>query len=200
MKTADLKQAGAVLADGGTVVFPTETLYGLAAMATNSAAVRKVYAIKCRSREKLLPVIVGSFSQAKKYFIFSRAELALAKKFWPGPLSLVLATRSRALAAAVGSDRVAVRYSASTVAARLALLAGAPITATSANVSGKPGCFTVLSAKRQLGHVSGRHASPDMFLDGGKLKQSLPSTIIRVKRNCIITIRDGAVGKERYAV
>jgi L-threonylcarbamoyladenylate synthase len=119
MKTVAIKRAAKVLTGGGTVVFPTETLYGLAAMATNKRAVGKVYAIKRRPREKLLPVIVGSFAQAQKYFIFSRVELAVARRFWPGPLTLVLKTRSKKLAAAVGGDRVAVRYSATTVAARL---------------------------------------------------------------------------------
>jgi L-threonylcarbamoyladenylate synthase len=155
MKTVAIKRAAEVLSGGGTVVFPTETLYGLAAMATNKAAVQKVYAIKHRPREKLLPVIVGSFAQAQQYFIFSREELTLARRFWPGPLTLVLKTRSKKLAATVGGNRVAVRYSANAVAARLALCAGAPITATSANVSGKPGCFTITSVKRQFGRAVG---------------------------------------------
>jgi L-threonylcarbamoyladenylate synthase len=188
MKTIEIKRAGEVLSCGGTVVFPTETLYGLAALATNKKAVEKVYAIKRRPREKLLPVIVGSFAQAQKYFIFSREELALARRFWPGPLTLVLKTRSKKLAAAVRGDRVAVRYSANAVAARLAIYAGAPITATSANISGKPGCFTIASVKRQFGRVD-----PDLFLNTGTLKRSLPSTIVRVVHGRIVVIREGRV-------
>lgn len=198
MNNADIGQAARVLRAGGTAVFPTETLYGLAALATDRAAVRKVYAIKCRPREKMLPVIVGSFAQAQKYFIFSRAELALERRFWPGPLTIVLKTRSKELAAAVGGDRVAVRFSASHVAARLAILAGAPIIATSANISGKPGCFTLAAVRRQLCRGSGRDAqtrasSPDIFLDGGTLTRSLPSTIVRVRRGKIIILRKGRI-------
>jgi L-threonylcarbamoyladenylate synthase len=191
LETEEIGRAARVLAHGGTVVFPTETLYGLAASALNANAVRKVYAIKHRSKEKLLPVIVGSFAQARKYFAFSRTELLLARRFWPGPLSLVLKARSRRLAAAVGGDRVAVRWSANVVAARLAILAGAPIIATSANLSGKPGCFTIHSVKWQFGHAAGVFADPDMYLDGGTLARSLPSTIVRVRRGRIIVIREG---------
>jgi L-threonylcarbamoyladenylate synthase len=196
MKTTDIKRAAEVLSRGGTVVFPTETLYGLAAMATNKKAVEKVYAIKRRPREKLLPVIVGSFAQAQKYFIFSREELTLARRFWPGPLTLVLKARSKKLVAAVGGDRVAVRYSANAVAARLAISAGAPITSTSANISGKQGCFTIASVKRQLGRVLGNRAYPDMFLNGGTLKRSLPSTIIRVVHGRVAVIREGKISTE----
>lgn len=166
--------------------------YGFAAIATDKDAVRAVYAIKRRPREKLLPVIVGSFVQARKFFIFSPAELLLAKKFWPGPLTLVLKTRSKKLAAAVGSDRVAVRYSANAIASALALGAGAPITATSANISGKPGCFTIAAVKRQF--TSARR--PDLFLNGGMLPRSLPSTIVRVQRGRLIILREGAVPSE----
>jgi L-threonylcarbamoyladenylate synthase len=193
MKTTEIKRAAEVLSGGGTVVFPTETLYGLAAMATNKAAVRKVYAIKRRARKKLLPVIVGSFAQAQRYFIFSRVELALARRFWPGSLTLVLNTRSKKLAAAVGGDRVAVRWSANAIAARLAICVGAPITSTSANISGKPGCFTIASVKRQFGRALGNRACPDLFLNGDTLKHSLPSTIVRVRRGRIVVLREGKI-------
>jgi L-threonylcarbamoyladenylate synthase len=192
----DIRRAAKVLADGGTVVFPTETLYGLAASALDEHAVRKVYAIKHRPKERLLPVIVGSFAQAQKYFAFSRTELLLAERFWPGPLSLVLKTRSRKIVAAVGGDRVAVRWSANVVAARLAILARVPIIATSANLSGELGCFIVRSVKRQFGHATDAAAGPDIYLDGGTLARSLPSTIVRVRRGRIEIIREGKISKE----
>jgi L-threonylcarbamoyladenylate synthase len=199
MDTKEIKQAAKILIGGGTVVFPTETLYGLAAIATNKTAVRKVYAIKRRPPEKLLPVVVGSFAQARKYFIFSRQELVLARRFWPGPFSLVLKTRSKKLAVAMGGDRVAVRYSANGIATRLTLLAGTPVTATSANISGKPGCFTILAVKRQLGSASGSrvlHVHPDMFLNGGTLKRSYPSTIVRVQRGRVAVLRKGKISAQ----
>jgi len=194
MKNAEIGRAANILAHGGTVVFPTETLYGLAASSVDREAVRRVCDIKRRPQEKMLPVIVGSLAQARKYFIFDRLSLALAKKFWPGPLTLVLATRSRTLAAAMGGKRVAVRYSANATAARLAIRAGAPITSTSANRSGRPGCFTISSVKRQLGHTSsGVRPYPDMFLNGGTLSRSLPSTIVQVRKGRVSILRTGKI-------
>ncbi len=204
-----IARAGAMLAGGGTVVFPTETLYGLAASVLDASAVRKVYAIKRRSLEKQLPVIVGSFAQARKFFLFSRAELSLARRYWPGPLAIVLKARSRRVALAVGGDRVAVRWSADPVAARLAILTGAPIIATSANLSGKPGCFTVRAVKRQLGGSARRAAravarravaGPDMYLDAGTLTRSLPSTIVRVRRGRVEVLREGKISLEMISL
>ena len=198
-----IARAAKVLADGGTVIFPTETLYGLAASVLDADAVRKVYAIKRRPFEKQLPVIVGSFAQARKYFLFSRAELLLARRHWPGPLTIVLKARSRRVAHAVGGDRVAVRWSANPVAVRLATMLGAPITATSANLSGKPGCNTIRAVRRQLGGSSRTTraavrgvraaAQPDMYLDAGTLAQSLPSTIVRVRRGKAEVLREGKI-------
>jgi L-threonylcarbamoyladenylate synthase len=181
-----------VLRRGGTVVFPTETLYGLGAMSTDSEAVKKIYLIKKRPQEKLLPVIVGSMGQAKKFFVLSRNDLKLAGIFWPGPLSLVLKTRSKRLIKALGNDLLAVRFSADPFAAKLAELCGAPIISTSANMSGKPGCFTVAAVKRQFARSKGSE-QPDLFLDGGTLKKSPPSTIVRVEKNKLSLIREGKI-------
>jgi L-threonylcarbamoyladenylate synthase len=186
-----MRRALKILARGGVVVFPTETLYGLAALSINKQAVRKVYKIKHRPAEKLLPVIVGSMEQAEKYFLFNKKERALAQKFWPGPLSLVLKTRSKRIAAALGSTVLAVRYPANVTAAALAERSSAPITATSANISNQPGCFTIAAVKKQFAHNE-KSARPDFFLDGGRLKKSLPSTIIRITRGVVVVIREGA--------
>jgi L-threonylcarbamoyladenylate synthase len=188
----DIEEALEVLAHGGTIVFPTETLYGLGALATHKAAVRKVYSIKRRPKEKLLPVIIGDLVQAKKYFIFNKNDQALAKKFWPGPLALVVRTKSKKISAALGSELLAVRYPANPLAASLAKLSGTPIISTSANISGQPGCFTIAAVKKQFAHVKGTH-QPDLFLDGGRLKKSLPSTIVKTKKDSLIVIREGAV-------
>lgn len=164
--TDGVEYALKILKQGGTIVFPTETLYGLGAIATDAEAVKKIYKIKKRPQEKLLPVIVGSMEQAKEYFAFSPKELKLAKKFWPGPLSIVIKTKSKKLIKALDNDMLAVRFSADPLAGKLALLSGAPIISTSANISGKPGCFTLAAVKRQFAH---HEEQPDLFLEGGGL-------------------------------
>jgi L-threonylcarbamoyladenylate synthase len=189
---AGIKYALNVLKRGGTVVFPTETLYGLGAASTDGEAVEKIYRIKKRPPEKLLPVIVGSMEQAKDYFILSRNDLKLANKFWPGPLSLILRTKSKKLMTALKGDSLAVRFSADPIAGKLAQLLGAPLISTSANTSGKSVCFTIAAVKRQFaGNVETEQ--PDLFLDGGGLKKSLPSTIVRTEKNGPSLIREGKI-------
>lgn len=178
--------------NGGSIVFPTETLYGLGAVATNKRAVRKIYLIKGRSAKKLLPVIVGSIGQAKRYFILNRDDLKLMRRFWPGPLSLILKTKSKKLIDAIGSDTLAVRLSSSKLARDLATFCDAPIVSTSANISGQPGCFTISAVKRQLLQAD-KSARPDLFINGGKLIKSLPSTIISTSRHGPLLIREGKI-------
>jgi L-threonylcarbamoyladenylate synthase len=188
-----IEEALKTLERGGTVVFPTETLYGLGAISTSAEAVKKIYLIKKRPADKLLPVIVGSMEQARKYFILNGNNLKLAKKFWPGPLSLILKTKSKKLAAVLGKDILAVRFSANPLATKLAELSGAPIISTSANISGKSGCFTIAAVKRQFTGPD----KPDLFIDAGGLKNSLPSTIVQAEENKVVIIREGKISLER---
>jgi L-threonylcarbamoyladenylate synthase len=184
------QRASEILKAGGIVVYPTETMYGLGALATNHEAVNKIFQIKQRPPEKLLPVIVCSFNQAQKYFMFSKTDLKLARRFWPGPLSFVLKTKSKKVRAALKSAYVAVRFSSGRLAASIARCAGAPIVSTSANISGKPGCFTLSAVKKQFTHTA---IKPDLYIDGGQLKKSLPSTVIRTKDSKMITFREGKI-------
>jgi L-threonylcarbamoyladenylate synthase len=187
-----IEHALKILKRGGVVAFPTETLYGFGAIATNNAAVKRIYKIKGRKLNKSLPVIIGDMKQAKKYFTMNRNDLMLANKFWPGPLSLILKTRSKKLKTSLRTDLIAVRLSASPLAAKLARMSGAPIISTSANISGSPGCLTVDDIKDQFANISASR-QPDIFLDGGKLKSSVPSTIVRTEENGILIVREGKI-------
>jgi len=190
--TFDIEHALDILKRGGTIVFPTETLYGLGALSTNKIAVEKVYQIKRRPKEKLLPVIVGSMEQVQEYFSLGRDDIKLAKKFWPGPLSLILRTKSNKLIDALGNDLLAVRLSANPLAVKLSLHSGAPLISTSANISGRPGCFTIAAVKRQLASLK-RPEQPDLFIDGGALNKSQPSTIVRTNKGKLSLIREGKI-------
>lgn len=190
VETVKVKKAVSILKGGGVVVYPTETLYGLGALATDRGAVKKIFKIKQRPSEKLLPVIVGSLNQAQRYFVLSKTDLKLARRFWPGPLSLVLRTKSKKIERALNSKYVAVRFSASRFASAVAKRAGAPIVSTSANVSGKPGCSTVSAAKKQFTYTV---IKPDLYIDGGRLKKSSPSTVIRTRGSKITVLREGKI-------
>ncbi len=185
-----VKEAVSVLKESGVIVYPTETLYGLGALATDREAVKKIFKIKKRPAEKLLPVIVGSVNQTQRYFELSKLELKLARRFWPGPLSLILKTKSAKIERALGSKYVAVRFSSNRLASAIARCAGAPVISTSANISGKSGCFTLSAVKRQLAYFA---AKPDLYIDGGRLKKSPPSTVIRMHGKKLGLIREGKI-------
>jgi L-threonylcarbamoyladenylate synthase len=184
------KAAAKVLRNGGTVIFPTETLYGLGGLATDREAVKKIIRMKKRTSGKILPVIVGSLNQAQRYFVFTKTDLKLARHFWPGPLSLVLKTKSKKIRNALNSDYIAVRFSASRFASDVARYAMAPIISTSANISGKPGCFTVAAVLKQFTLST---VKPDLYVDGGRLKKSSPSTVIRTRGSKITISREGKI-------
>jgi len=167
-----LQAAVEVLRGGGVVIFPTETSYGLAADATNSRAVARVYKIKKRSREKSLPVIVADLKMIETYVLLTPLARKLANRFFPAPLTLVVKLRSGSkLASNISSNgKIAFRVPANKFARSLASELCTPITATSANLSGKKPIFSLRTVKNLRGI--------DLAVDGGTLLHRKPSTIV----------------------
>ena len=159
-------EAVKILHQGGTVAYPTETAYGLGADFFNPLAVKKVYAIKGRSFKKRLSVLVSSLAQARKLVKLDSRSLKLARKYWPGPLTLVLP-------AVDGKETLAVRQSSAKLATALIRKLGRPITATSANLSGRPENY---SAEEVIKSFKNRKRRPDLVLDAGRLPQRKDST------------------------
>ncbi len=130
-----------ILAQGGVVVYPTETLYALGCMATNHAAAQRVSAIKGRPHSKPLPVLIGNLGQLGLVTHDAGGDLlSLAEAFWPGPVSLLV--RGHAELSPLVRDEegyTSVRVSSHPTAARLCAHLGTPLVATSANRSGNPG-------------------------------------------------------------
>jgi L-threonylcarbamoyladenylate synthase len=184
------RKIGDVVVNGGVFVYPTETQYALGTIATNIKAVRRIFEIKRRPPEKQLPVIVGSLEQARRFFVFSKMDMLLAYRFWPGAFSLILKTKSKRIASALGSDRVAVRVSSNRLAREIALLAGAPIVSTSANISGSEPCRTIRGIKKQF---AGSLHQPDVYISGRLSKNKLPSTIVQTHDGSIKIVREGRV-------
>lgn len=161
---AVLRQAAASLRRGGVVVYPTDTAYALGGIFNRASVARRVLAIKGR-RDPKFTLIASSLAQVERSFRLSSAARAIARRFWPGPLSLVV------------SPKFAVRVPANRVARELARLAGAPLIATSANRSGGGTPYTAGAAARQL---RGGRRQPDLMLNAGRLPKRKPSTIVRV--------------------
>ncbi|MDE3059390.1 MAG: threonylcarbamoyl-AMP synthase [Pseudomonadota bacterium] len=173
--SADIEKAADFLKEGKLVAFPTETVYGLGGNALSDAAVAAIYAAKERPQFNPLIVHVSSLEEAKKYAEFNDHALALAKKFWPGPLTLVLPRRKDcmlSLLVSAGMDTVAIRMPAHPVAQKLLAAAQLPIAAPSANRSGRISPTEAAHVREEL---SGRVA---MILDGGPCEVGIESTIV----------------------
>ncbi len=172
-----IAEAARILRGGGLVAFPTETVYGLGADATNGQAVARIFEAKGRPRFNPLIVHVEGLAAARDLGEFGDKALALAERFWPGPLTLVLPLRAGARhriseLVTAGLDTLAIRVPAHPVAHQLLAAAGVPIAAPSANLSGRVSPTAASHAEEDLG------GAVDMILDGGATEAGLESTIV----------------------
>ncbi|MCP3957410.1 MAG: threonylcarbamoyl-AMP synthase [bacterium] len=189
-------EGGEILRSGGLVAFPTETVYGLGADAASTAAVEAVYRVKDRPADNPLIVHLSGVSQLAE---IARGEdpraLRLARKFWPGPLTLVVPAREPVRSAACrGLPTVAARVPAHPVALALLRAAGRPIAAPSANLSGRPSPTT---AEHVLDDLRGRIP---LILDGGPCEVGIESTVVDLSGDEPAVLRPGAVSAEQIAV
>jgi L-threonylcarbamoyladenylate synthase len=172
---AAVATAARALGEGGLVAFPTETVYGLGADATNAAAIARLYQAKGRPAFNPLISHVGDLASAEQIGRFDREALALAKAFWPGPLTLVLPrTRNCAVAelATAGLETIAIRVPSHPVARAILTAFGGPVVAPSANLSGH---VSPTTAAHVLGDLDGRI---DLIVDGGPVEVGVESTIV----------------------
>lgn len=186
---AAIGQVAAVLAAGGLIVFPTDTLYGLAADPWRADAVARVFAAKGRSAAFALPLIAADRAQAERATTgFPPLAAKLADAFWPGPLTIVLPANP-ALAEGVhaGTGTVAVRVPNHLVARMVAKAAGGLVTATSANRSGREPSAEAAEACRGLEGLI------DLLLDAGPTPGGPPSTIVDASETTLRLVRSGAV-------
>ena len=188
-----ITQAARILAEGGLVAFPTETVYGLGADATNGEAVAALFAAKGRPRFNPLIVHVEDLEQASKHGEFSEPARALARTFWPGALTLVLPRRADSNLShlvSAGLDTVALRAPSNAIARDLLGASRRPIAAPSANLSGKVSATTAQ-------HVAeGLVGKVDFILDGGASPLGLESTVIGFDGGKPTLLRPGAVARE----
>jgi L-threonylcarbamoyladenylate synthase len=168
-------EAARVLAEGGLVAFPTETVYGLGADATNAAAVAGIYQAKGRPTFNPLISHVTDLSQAREIGVFDAQAAALAEAFWPGPLTLVVPrTTPCAVAelATAGLETIAIRVPAHPLARAILEAFGRPVVAPSANISGHVSPTTAAHVESDL---SGRI---DLIVDGGAVDVGVESTVV----------------------
>jgi L-threonylcarbamoyladenylate synthase len=186
-----LAEAAAHLKLGQLVGMPTETFYGIAADALSEAAVAKVFSLKGRGAVLALPVIVASMAMLEDIAQVPRLARKLAERFWPGALSLIVPAKEVLPANLCGgTGKVAVRISSHPVARGLAAALGGPITATSANISGRPGLLTAAEVEAELGQGLA------LILDGGRSVSRTGSTLLDVTVDPPLIVRPGVVSEE----
>lgn len=200
MKTIDkenLSEAVGQVIEGKVIVFPSETSYGLSCDATNQSAVDKIFAIKERAGDKTLLIVVPSVEDAKKYLEWNEQIDEMAKKHWPGPLTIVGSAKlgnmevEKLADGAVSKDgTIAVRASAFPELKNLSEKTGRPIISTSANVSGENNLFNSEEIKS---FFANRDIKPDAFYDCGDLPSRPPTTIVKVANNTVDILRQGEI-------
>ncbi|MCL4766056.1 MAG: threonylcarbamoyl-AMP synthase [Hyphomicrobiaceae bacterium] len=191
--SAGIVRAATELQAGRLVAFPTETVYGLGADATNGRAVAQIFEAKGRPRFNPLIVHVADRAAAELIARFTAKARRLAEAFWPGPLTLVLPRRPEARISelvSAGLDSIAIRVPAHPVAQALLRAAGLPVAAPSANVSGHVSPTTARHVEADLG------AKAAMILDGGPTELGLESTVLDATGERIVMLRPGATTRE----
>lgn len=187
------ERAGGLIGEGQPVAVPTETVYGLAADARNADAVARIYAAKGRPDFNPLIVHVPDLAAAERLGVFGDVERALAMRFWPGPLTIVVPRTPDCPVASIataGLDTIALRVPGHRAMQALLAESAAPLAAPSANASGK---VSPTKAEHVLVSLEGRIA---LVIDDGPTTAGVESTIVRVNGGAIEILRPGPVTSE----
>ena len=185
----EVEQAVRALRSGGVVAFPTDTLYGLGADVFNPAAVESIFRIKERPSGLALPVLIDDWDQLERVTEnVPDAARALAERFWPGPLTLIV-NKSAGVSDRVtaGAPTVAVRIPDHPVPRAISRLLGGPITGTSANISGQPDPQDLDELREQIGN------KVDYVVTAGPTPMGAASTIVDITGETPALIREGAI-------
>jgi len=184
----EIEKGVKILQKGGVIAFPTDTVYGLGADAFNSTAVERIYKIKNRLKHRQLPLLIADVEQ-----LITLAdpipEIAwfLAKRFWPGGLTLVLPKTDSLPVYLAPGPTIAVRVPDHPVCLAIIQHLGNPIIGTSANISSQPAALTAEEVEQQLG------GKIDFIINGGKCPGGKESTVVDVTRESPIILRQGII-------
>lgn len=182
------EKAAFILNRGGVIVYPTETLYGIGALASNNAAVEKIFEIKGRPQGKPIPLLVKDMDMLSQIAESSALATSLSEEFWPGRLTLILPLRS-ALSELItcGTGKIALRISSHPFLQSLFELISEPLTSTSANISGDQ---NLMSSEELFETFNGK---VDLIVDSGKIPESRGSTIVDLTLDVPQILREGDI-------
>lgn len=191
------KKAAEVLRKGKLVLYPTDTLYGLGADATNPKALARLRELKGREKKKPLSVLVPDHASISRYAHMSETARSLAARFLPGALTLVLPATDRIPAEITLNGAIGIRIPDDPFCRALAQAFGKPITATSANKSGRETPATVEEVICQFGPDAHEIA---LAIDSGSRKGNIGSTVVRVAGETSYVLREGAISRAALGI
>ena len=184
-----IKKTSQIIKEGGIVVFPTDTVYGIGCNPYNENAVKKIYEIKSREKVKALPVLAYSIDIVKKIVVIDKFTENILQKNWPGPLTLILELKDQELKKSLNlQNKIAVRIPDSECTLKL-LEKCELVVGTSANISGNASYTDPNNCIKNIKNY-------DLFLNGGTITSKGESTIIEIKNEAIKIIREGALKME----
>ena len=183
----EIQTALEILESGGIVAFPTDTVYGLGALAFNNTAIESIYTAKDRPIEKAIPILIGDLSDLDQVADdIPNMALHFASRFWPGPLTCIVPKKQTLPLAVSATNTVAVRIP-DHHDARALLRAAGPMAVTSANISGQSSPSTAQEVYDQL------NDRIPLILDGGKTKGGTPSTLVDCTGDKPVILREGPI-------
>lgn len=188
-----IKEAAEVIKNGGLVLFPTETVYGIGANGLDNKAVKNIFKAKGRAQDNPLILHISNLNMLKDIATnINEVEYKLMDAFWPGPFTIILNKKDIVPSVVTGGlNTVAVRMPSNIIANKLIEYANTPIAAPSANVSGKPSGTCIQDIYDELS------SKMDYIIDGGKCEVGLESTVVKVEKGEVKILRPGKITKEQ---
>ncbi|MGP6220691.1 L-threonylcarbamoyladenylate synthase [Caldiplasma sukawensis] len=180
------------LINEGLVIFPTETVYGLGADARNHTACKRIFEAKGRPQDNPLIIHLGNFTQIEKYaFVEEVAHIEELKKFWPGPLTVIMNKKETiSNVASAGLSTIGIRIPDHSFTTRMLEYTNIPVAAPSANISGRPSATRISHILDELGN------KVDLIVDGGNCKYGIESTVILPEDDKCTILRPGAITED----
>ena len=189
-----IKEAVKKILEGEIIFIPTDTVYGIAASPYNNKAIKKIFSIKKRSMNNSLVLLCSNYKMAEKYAIFNKIANNLKKKFWPGPLTLILKKKSGLKISKKWlskNNSIGIRIPDHNVPIKIIEKCNFPIFCTSANISSKKSCRNIKDIVKNFKNKK------ITVINDGKTKFGLDSTIIDVTKNKINILRNGYINKKK---
>ena len=188
-----LKEISKIIKNGGIVVFPTETVYGIGTNGLNKDAISRLYDVKQRPKTKPISLLVSSIDMVEKVACdITNMEYKLMEKFFPGPLTIILKKKSIVPDNLTNNtDTVGIRMPDNIIAKKLIEYANVPIATPSANISGRPSGTNIDTI------INDFKDKVDYYIDGGESKLGIGSTIVKIENGYPVILRGGSISKKQ---